>query len=520
MHIMRLHALAAVLASATALSTPTAQLSRAATFWRYATPVVAKYLGQLASIELQERLSGTCLSDEECAVAWEDAHVSGASAFRKTVDDLGGFYVKTGQIVASRQDLFPKQYSTALAGLTDFVDPLPSSEVRRVVAEETLRPGEVWDDVFSEWDDAPLGAASVAQVHRAVLSEKYGNKEVAVKVQRPGVETTLLGDVKQLKRLAKPLRGTTPVDYYIVFQELESQLADEFDFIREAAAMERIGTTLSEAPGGAALVVPKTIPSLCSKRVLVMDYLRGEPLSRLAERLPEGADLGPAGKALLAALTDAFGRCIFETGFFHADPHPGNLFVLDDGRIGLIDFGQVKQISGKARCTLGKVMCALARRERSTEEPYGILRDLEPLAELGDELGVVLRDGALRPEGPAAVSMWLFDDASEPLPGGFEQSELSPKAPAMSLKSFPQDLVFVARSSVLIKGLAARLGVKWSLASKWAPMAVEALDLNDADARGVRRRGRLSKLGDGVKARVSRVVAPVVRRRLAARASS
>ena len=123
---MRLHALAALLASATALSTPTAQLSRAATFWRYATPVVAKYLGQLASIELQERLSGTCLSDEECAVAWEDAHVSGASAFRKTVDDLGGFYVKTGQIVASRQDLFPKQYSNALAGLTDFVDPLPS----------------------------------------------------------------------------------------------------------------------------------------------------------------------------------------------------------------------------------------------------------------------------------------------------------------------------------------------------------------------------------------------------------
>ena len=126
--------------------------------------------------------------------------------------------------------------------------------------------------------------------------------------------------------------------------------------------------------------------------------------------------------------------------------------------------------------------------------------------------------GEATAEGPAAVSMWLFDDASEPLPGGFEQSELSPKAPAMSLKSFPQDLVFVARSSVLIKGLAARLGVKWSLASKWAPMAVEALDLNEKDARGVRRRGRLSKLGDGVKARLSRVVAPLVRRRLAARA--
>ena len=517
---MRLYAIAALLASAAGLSTkPTAPLRRAATFWNIATPVVAKYLGQVASIELQERLSGTCLSDEECDLAYQSAHDAGADAFRKTVDDLGGFYVKTGQIIASRQDLFPKQYSKALAGLTDFVDPLPSAEVRRVVAEETLRPGEKWEDVFSEWDDDPLGAASVAQVHRAVLSEKYGIKEVAVKVQRPGVEKTLLGDVKQLKRLAKPLRGTTPVDYYIVFQELEIQLADEFDFIREAAAMEKIGSTLREAPGGAALVVPKTVPALCSKRVLVMDYLKGEPLSRLAERLPEGTDPGPVGKALLAALTDAFGRCIFTTGFFHADPHPGNLFVLDDGRIGLIDFGQVKQISGQARATLGKVMCALATRRRSEAEPWGVLDDLEALAELGDELGVVLREGALRPEGPAAVSMWLFDDASEPLPGGFEQSELSPKAPAMSLNSFPQDLVFVARSSVLIKGLAARLGVKWSLASKWAPMAVEALDLSDADARGVKRRSRRAKLFDGVKVRLSRVVAPLVRRRLARRAA-
>ena len=99
--------------------------------------------------------------------------------------------------------------------------------------------------------------------------------------------------------------------------------------------------------------------------------------------------------------------------------------MLDDGRIGLIDFGQVKQISGKARCTLGKVMCALARRERSRDEPYGVLRDLEPLAELGDELGVVLRDGALRPEGPAAVSMWLFDDASEPCQVVLSRAELS-----------------------------------------------------------------------------------------------
>mmetsp|Transcript_19141 Transcript_19141/g.56851 ORF Transcript_19141/g.56851 Transcript_19141/m.56851 type:complete len:530 (-) Transcript_19141:17-1606(-) len=492
---------------------PTTQLGRAATFWKYATPVVTRYLTEAARINLNERLLGRCLSDEECEVVWDDANVAGGAAARSVVDELGGFYVKTGQIIASRQDLFPKQYSDALAGLTDYVDPLSSETVRGVVAEEVLRPGEVWGDVFAEWDDEPLGAASVAQVHRAVLTEAYGGREVAVKVQRPGVEDTLLGDVRQLKALAKPARDITPVDYYIVFQELESQLADEFDFVAEAAAMERIKSTLDKAPGGAPLVVPSVVPGLCTRRVLVMDFLRGEPLSRVAAKydLTKDAAARAAGRALLAGLTEAFGRCIFQTGFFHADPHPGNLLVLDDGRIGLIDFGQVKQISGKSRATLGKVMCALATRRRSAAEPWGILEDLKPFTVLGDELGVVLADGAPEPEGPAAVSMWLFDDAAEPLPGGYEQSELSPKAPAQSLQSFPQDLVLVARSSVLIKGLAAKLNVRWSLAAKWAPIAVESLGMEHP---GVRRRSRAGKVAAGLRARGQRLVAPYVQRRL------
>ena len=509
--------LAALLASAAGLaaglSTPTAQLSRAATFWRYATPVVAKYLGQLASIELQERLSGTCLSDEECAVAWEDAHVSGASAFRRTVDDLGGFYVKTGQIIASRSDLFPRQYSDALAGLTDLVDPMDGAYVRGIVAAEVLRPGEGWDDVFESWDDAPLGAASVAQAHRATLTAKYGGKDVAVKVQRPRVEETLLGDVNELKKLSKPLRDVTPVDYYVVFTELESQLKDEFDFVAEAAAMDRVHATLNENGRPPPLVVPRPVAALCTKNVLVMDFLDGEPLSRVAARVEDFSKdpvLRASGVALLEALTEAFGKCIFGTGFFHADPHPGNLLLLADGRVGLIDFGQVKQISGKNRATLGKVMVALATRTKSDEFPSGTPEELLQCADLGRELGVVLNPDA-PPEGPAAVSMWLFDDAGETLPGGYEQNELSPNSPATALTSFPQDLVLVARSSVLIKGLAAKLGVTWSLASRWAPIASDALGLGyDAP-----RPGRAQRLRAAVKRRAARVVAPFVRRRIA-----
>ena len=208
-------------------------------------PIVGKYVTGPVTMQLRERVLGECLSDDECEVVWDDAHASGAAQARKVVDELGGFYVKTGQIIASRSDLFPRQYSDALAGLTDLVDPMDGAYVRGIVAAEVLWPGEGWDDVFESWDDAPLGAASVAQAHRATLTAKYGGKDVAVKVQRPRVEETLLGDVNELKKLSKPLRDVTPVDYYVVFTELESQLKDEFDFVAEAAAMDRVHATLN-----------------------------------------------------------------------------------------------------------------------------------------------------------------------------------------------------------------------------------------------------------------------------------
>ena len=155
---------------------PTNKLARAAKFWQRAVPIVGKYVAGPVAMQLRERVLGECLSDDECEVVWDDAHASGAEQARKVVDELGGFYVKTGQIIASRSDLFPRQYSDALAGLTDLVDPMDGAYVRGIVAAEVLRPGEAWDDVFESWDDAPLGAASVAQAHRAKLTAKYGGK--------------------------------------------------------------------------------------------------------------------------------------------------------------------------------------------------------------------------------------------------------------------------------------------------------------------------------------------------------
>ena len=247
------------------------------------------------------------------------------------ITELKGFYVKTAQIISTRQDLFPKQYTDALSGFTDNLDPLPASMAKAIVKNELLNRDEAFSDVFAEFDDEPLGAASVAQVHRAVLTEAYGGREVAVKIQRPSIESKLLGDIANLKAISKTFRNVDalPLDYYTVFCELEKQLADEFDFVAEAVSMDRIynaltrsmdGTKATESP----FVLPRPVAGLVSKRVLVMDYLKGVPLSRAREEMEKrGYDANSPesklfGRKLLKALTYGFGRTILETGFFHA----------------------------------------------------------------------------------------------------------------------------------------------------------------------------------------------------------
>ncbi|CAJ1945277.1 unnamed protein product [Cylindrotheca closterium] len=496
------------------------RLKRAAVFWSKAVPIVANYYGLIGTLKLQE-IMGETLDEETIEALWNEKHEDGAQKLFETVADLKGFYVKTAQIISSRQDLFPKQYTEALSGFADNLDPMPASLAKAVVKQELLNTDETWDDVFVEFDDKPLGAASVAQVHRAVLTEKYGGKEVAVKIQRPSIESKLMGDIANLKALSKPFQGSDvlPLDYYTVFAELEAQLGDEFDFVAEAVAMDRIynsltrsmdGSTLTELP----LVMPRPVPGLVSKRVLVMDYLEGVPLSRAREEMlkkgidPESPEAKLFGRKLLTALTYCFGRNILEQGFFHADPHPGNIFVLENGDIGLIDFGQVKQISGRNRETLAKVMIALDDR-LSDDNPD----DLKKIGDLALQLGVELNDDA-QDEAAAAVGMWLFDGSIKNLPGGYDNAELSPNSPVKELKSFPQDLVLVGRSAILIKGLSDRLGIPWSLSQQWAPIAREVLSgpksIEDSRVRFKSVVGTFKEWGKGRGTRlVQRLPSPV-----------
>lgn len=151
-----------------------------------------------------------------------------------------------------------------------------------------------------------------------------------IKIQRPSIESKLMGDVANLKAITKTFRDTPtlPLDYYTVFSELETQLQDEFDFVAEAAAMDRIYNALRMSPDGRPrdipLVLPRPVPGLVSQRVLVQDFLHGVPLSRASEKMaargidPDSAEAKLFGRQLLSALTTCFGRSILETGFFHA----------------------------------------------------------------------------------------------------------------------------------------------------------------------------------------------------------
>ena len=358
------------------------RMKRAVKFWMNTVPIVADYYRLKAMIELQ-KLHGKVISDQEIQVClltnvgmcvwmsrfvsrflvisavrrfslyrfarqetWNAHHEVGAEKLAATISDMKGFFPKAAQIIATRGDLFPQQYTERLNSFSDNLDPMPTEMVKEIIVQELLlqKNGESFDTVFAEFDSKPLGAASIAQVHRAVLTEKYGGREVAVKVQRPSIESKLMGDVANLKMIAKILKDAeiSPVDYYAIFQELEVQLADEFDFLEEAKAMDSIHASLEKSYDGTyktenPVVIPRSVPGLVSTRVLVMDYLKGTSVSRVQEKMkqagikPESLRAKLFGKKLVQDLTYVFGRNILETGLFHADPHPGKSYIWNSG---------------------------------------------------------------------------------------------------------------------------------------------------------------------------------------------
>jgi len=261
----------------------------------------------------------------------EVRRLSGPRRLRRALEELGPTFIKFGQILSTRPDLVPEEYGRELARLQDRLPPFPSDEARQVIAEELGKPVT---ELFATFVDAPLAAASIAQVHAAELAD---GSQVVVKVQRPGIESLVETDIHILLRLAALAHRTIPevrqLDLVGLVHQFARTLRQEMDFSLEAANAERMAMHFKEQEE---VVVPKISWDYTSRRVLVMERISGIRITDF-----ERYDLVGAERTKVARIcADAYMKMLLEDGCFHADPHPGNLMVLEGGRGAFLDFGQ------------------------------------------------------------------------------------------------------------------------------------------------------------------------------------
>ncbi|MGH2673783.1 MAG: AarF/UbiB family protein [Actinomycetota bacterium] len=267
-----------------------------------------------------------------------------ALEIRNAMEELGPTFAKLGQMLSTRPDLLPPEFIEELATLQDNVPPLSEAEVVRVMEEEL---GVPWEDVFESIEAAPMAAGTIAEVHRAKLAD---GSRVVVKVQRPTAREDIMQDLGLLKLFAEKTENRPAfrqvIDMPAVFEHLSESLRRELDFRQEAGNIDRMRTVLEPYPR---LDVPSVYHELTSPRLLVMEEIQGAPI-RMA---PEGKERSEAARQLL----ESYYAQILTEGFFHADPHPGNLMWWND-KIYFLDFGMVGQIGPEIRESLMLLLMA------------------------------------------------------------------------------------------------------------------------------------------------------------------
>ncbi len=269
---------------------------------------------------------------------------------RLAFQELGPTFIKLGQFIANRPDLFPESYVREFQKLENRVTPVPFAKMRSVLVEEL---GEDLDRSFSRIDEEPLASASIAQIHRATTRS---GEEVVLKIQKPGTGALIESDLEILSLLAEALsRGDELriLDPEGVVAEARRVLERELNFTFERHAQERVRASFAEDP---VLVVPKTHPELSGRRVLVMEYLPG---TSLRDSVIDGDDARRVARQCTRILFDM----IFRDGYFHADPHSSNILLLPGQRLGWVDFGAMGLFTAELRDRLVSLLRAIVARD-------------------------------------------------------------------------------------------------------------------------------------------------------------
>jgi predicted unusual protein kinase regulating ubiquinone biosynthesis (AarF/ABC1/UbiB family) len=293
-------------------------------------------------------LEDSVLPDE---IAEEAGAAAPAEELAKDLEKLGPTFIKLGQLLSTRADLLPGPYLDALERLQDQIEPFPYEEVDRIVSSEL---GVRISKAFAEFDPVPLAAASLAQVHRAYMRD---GRAVVVKVQRPDIRELIVGDLEALGEIAHFLDQHTELGKRYEFDNmlvnLRKSLLRELDFTIEANNLHTLGQNLAEFEN---LIVPEPVDDYTTTRVLTMEFIAGKKITALNPLRLLEID----GSLLAEELFSAYLKQFLVDGIFHADPHPGNVFLTDDDRIALLDLGMVGRVTQTFQDNLLRLLLAIS----------------------------------------------------------------------------------------------------------------------------------------------------------------
>jgi ubiquinone biosynthesis protein len=384
---------------------------------------------------------------EPDAAARSDVHRRNAQMIYDTALSLRGLLIKMCQVIGTRSDIFPTEYVKILSQCHDRLPARGFDEIRAQVERELGGP---LDKFFREFAPQPLAAASLAQVHRAVRRD---GRVVAVKVQYPDIEEIVRLDIANVTRICRVYQWVDrqPLDLLALLDELTRHLALELDFRREADNADRVRGLFADDPG---VVVPEMQRDLSTRRVLTMEFVSGTKVTDVAGLRAAGLDPADVVQTLMRIYT----RMILAYGFFQADPHPGNLFVRDDGAVVLLDFGLAKELAPGFGLALFELMFAMMTLNETS------------MLKAFDQLGFKTKN---------ADKSWLLEIArrmvavsGKRFEGEFTEDmtqELFNAVRENPVVQVPNDFVLVGRAFGLLSGIAHTLGARANVLEAMQP---------------------------------------------------
>ena len=398
-------------------------------------PIVYRYN------KLTKRLSG---DNKPSVEEWKKLNLRSSQSLYDTAVKLEGLPIKMAQIISARADVMPKEITQPLSALHDSVPPRKYRVIKKQLKKELGRPTK---QVFSSIDEEAIGAASLAQVHRAKLKD---GSEVVIKVQYPGIDKIVKADLRAMniivqvvkKRMGKQL----PFDPSIFIDELREFLTLELNFSREAESTERIRAMFE---GDERVRVPVAYTDISSRKILVLEYLEGLPLTDIKYCEEQGVDL----KLVAERIAFLFVEMIFNKGFFHGDPHPGNFLILPNNVVGLLDFGLTKELPEGFGLGLATFMV-----KAMNEEVSGALAAAR-------SIGIEMPDIAVNPAILKEMIGSFLGDMNGPMQResrkrlikGENIAAIQKSMPSVKDIKIPSHLTLVFRAMSLLNGLSHKL---------------------------------------------------------------